>query len=100
MSLSEEQKLKDIRRAYVLARALNIQYQWIREFLNPELKKAASNAKAANSYFIKQIDSAFKKRLREDTLINEEEELAFKLLEQLEKLQDDKQDLHPRSTGD
>lgn len=100
MSLSEEQKLKDIRRAYVLARALNIQYQWIREFLNPELKKAANNAKAANSYFIKQIDSAFKRRLKEDTLINEEEELAFKLLEQLEKLQDDKQDLHPRSTGD
>lgn len=90
MSLSEEQKLKDIRRAYVLARALNIQYQWIREFLNPELKKAANDAKAANSYFIKKIDNAFKRRLREDKLINEEEELAFKLLEELEKLNTDK----------
>jgi len=90
MSLSEEQKLKDIRRAYVLARALNIQYQWIREFLNPELKKAANDAKAANSYFIKKIDDAFKRRLREDKLINEEEELAFKLLEELEKLNTDK----------
>jgi hypothetical protein len=90
--LTEEQKLKDIRRAYVLARALNIQYQWIREFLNPELKKAAGNAKAANSFFIKQIDDAFKRKLRDDSLINEEEELAFKLLEELEKLekQDDK----------
>ena len=90
MSLSEEQKLKDIRRAYVLARALNIQYQWIREFLNPELKKAANDAKATNSYFIKKIDDAFKRRLREDKLINEEEELAFKLLEELEKLNTDK----------
>jgi hypothetical protein len=90
MSLSEEQKLKDIRRAYVLARALNIQYQWIREFLNPELKKAANDAKAANSYFIKKIDDAFKRKLREDKLINEEEELAFKLLEELEKLNTDK----------
>jgi glycine cleavage system protein P-like pyridoxal-binding family len=90
MSLSEEQKLKDIRRAYVLARALNIQYQWIREFLNPELKKAANDAKAANSYFIKKIDDVFKRRLREDKLINEEEELAFKLLEELEKLNTDK----------
>jgi len=83
--LTKEQQLKDIRRAYVLARALNIQYQWIKEFLNPELKKAASNAKAANSFFIKQIDDAFTKRLRDGKLISEEEELAFKLLEELEK---------------
>jgi hypothetical protein len=89
-NLSEEQKLKDIRRAYVLARALNIQYQWVREFLNPELKRAANNAKAANAFFIKQIDEAFKKRLRDGNLIDAEEELAFKLLEELEKLQDDK----------
>ena len=89
-NLSDEQKLKDIRRAYVLARALNIQYQWVREFLNPELKKAANNAKAANAFFIKQIDEAFKRRLRDGNLIDAEEELAFKLLEELEKLQDDK----------
>lgn len=86
MNLTEEQKLKDIRRAYVLARALNVQYQWIREFVNPELKKAANNAKAANSYFIKNLDDVFKKKLRDDKLIQEEEELAFKLLEELEKL--------------
>jgi hypothetical protein len=89
-NLSEEQKLKDIRRAYVLARALNIQYQWVREFLNPELKRAANNAKAANAFFIKQIDEAFKKRLRDGNLIDTEEELAFKLLEELEKKEDDK----------
>ncbi len=89
-NLSEEQKLKDIRRAYVLARALNIQYQWVREFLNPELKKAANNAKAANAFFIKQIDEAFKRRLRDGNLIDAEEELAFKLLEELEKKEDDK----------
>ena len=92
MKLTEEQKLKDIRRAYVLARALNIQYQWIRDFLNPELKKAANNAKATNSYFIKSLDDVFKKKLRDDKLIQEEEELAFKLLEELEKL-DKKEDV-------
>ncbi len=84
--ISEEQKLKDIRRAYVLARALNIQYQWIREFVNPELKKAVNNAKASNSHFIYSLDEVFKKRLRDDKLIEEEEELAFRLLEELEKL--------------
>ena len=74
----------------MLARALNIQYQWIREFLNPELKKAVNNAKASNAFFIKQIDDVFKKRLKNGKLIDQEEELAFKLLEELEKLQDDK----------
>lgn len=87
--ITDDQKLKDIRRAYVLARALNIQYQWIREFLNPELKKAVNNAKASNSFFIKQIDDVFKKRLKDDALISEEEELAFRLLEELEKLDSD-----------
>jgi hypothetical protein len=87
--IADDQKLKDIRRAYVLARALNIQYQWIREFLNPELKKAVNNAKASNSFFIKQIDDVFKKRLKDDALISEEEELAFRLLEELEKLDSD-----------
>jgi transposase len=87
---SEEEQLKDIRRAYVLARALNVQYQWIREFLNPELKKAANNAKAANSFFIKQINEAFKKRFKNEKLIDEEEELAFILLEEFEKRQHDK----------
>lgn len=86
MQISEEQKLKDIRRAYVLARALNIQYQWIREFLNPDLKKAVSTAKANNSFFIKQIDDAFRKRRVNNSLPENEEELAFKLLEELEKI--------------
>lgn len=85
MKISEEQKLKDVRRAYVIARALNIQYQWIRDFLNPDLKKAVNNAKASNSFFIKQIDEAFQNKLRNDKFIQEEEELAFRLLEELEK---------------
>lgn len=82
---SQEEQIRDIRRAYVIARALNIQYQWIREFLNPELVKVVNNAKAANSYFIKQIDDVFIKKHVDRNLIPEEEELAFKLLEELEK---------------
>jgi hypothetical protein len=86
---SEEQILADIRRAYVLARALNIQYQFIREYVNKDLYKTISSAKGTNSYFIKQIDLAFGKNKMTDK-IEEEEELAFRLLEELEKLQDDK----------
>lgn len=85
MKISEEERLKDIRRAYILAKALNIQYQWIREFINPELKKSVSNAKASNSYFIKKIEQAFLNRKVDKELLLEEEEKAFQLLEKLEK---------------
>ena len=86
---SEQQILADIRRAYVLARALNIQYQFIREYVNPDLYKAISSAKGTNSYFMKQIDLAFGKH-KLGSQLEKEEELAFKLLEELEKRQDDK----------
>jgi len=81
---SEEQILKDIRRAYVLAKALNIQYQFIKEYVNPDLYKAISSAKGTNSYFMKQIDAAFGKHKLTGQL-EKEEELAFRLLEELEK---------------
>ena len=87
MKVDKTQQLKDIRRAYLLAKALNIQYQWIREFLDPELKKAANNAKASNSFFIKQIEDAFKKKFVTEKLVDDEEERAFRLLEELEKLE-------------
>ena len=86
---SEEQILADIRRAYVLAKALNIQYQFIREYVNPDLYKAISSAKGTNSYFMKQIDLAFGKH-KLGSQLEKEEELAFRLLEELEKKQDDK----------
>ena len=89
MKVEKTQQLKDIRRAYILAKALNIQYQWIREFLNPELKKAASNAKAGNSFFIKQIEDAFRGKSVTEKLIDKEEERAFRLLEEIEKLDED-----------
>jgi len=84
---SEEQILKDIRRAYVLARALNIQYQFIREYVNPDLYKAISSAKGTNSYFLKQIDLAFGRRNVTNQL-DYDEEMAFKLLEELEKFEE------------
>jgi hypothetical protein len=84
---SEEQILKDIRRAYVLARALNIQYQFIREYVNSDLYKAISSAKGTNSYFLKQIDLAFGRRNVTNQL-DYDEEMAFKLLEELEELEE------------
>ena len=80
---SEEQVMKDVRRAYLLAKALNVQYQFIREYLNPDLIKAINNAKASNSFFIKQIEAAFTKRNMK-YMLDIDEELAFTLLEQLE----------------
>jgi hypothetical protein len=44
----KESDLKEIRKAYILAKALNVQYQFIRELVNPELKKSVNEAKAKN----------------------------------------------------
>lgn len=79
---------QEIRRAYILAKALNFQYQFIREIISDDLVKAVNNAKANNSYFIKLIDQRFDKRHLMEQL-EKDEELAFQLLEQLEK-QDEK----------
>ena len=81
---SDEEVLADVRRAYVLAKALNIQYQFIREYVNPNLVKAINTAKSSNSFFIKQIDATFSRHRLTKQLENEEE-LAFQLLEELEK---------------
>lgn len=85
--LSVEEQLKDVRRAYVIAQALNVQYVWIREFVNPEIKKAINDAKAANSFFIKQIKDVFEKNRIESQFVLNEEELSYQLLEYLEKLE-------------
>lgn len=77
--------IKDVRRAYILARVLNVQYQFIRDFVNPDLRKAINEAKSRNSFFIKQIDEKFKKH-HQSKQIDEDEELGFQLLEHLEKL--------------
>jgi hypothetical protein len=81
---TEEQIIKDVRRAYLLAKALNFQYQFIREYVNTDLYKAISSAKGTNSFFIKQIDLAFGKH-RLKSQLEKDEELAFRLLEELEK---------------
>lgn len=81
--------IKDVRRAYILARVLNVQYQFIRDFVNPDLRKAINEAKSKNSFFIKQIDEKFNKH-HQNKVIDEDEELGFQLLEHLEALMDPK----------
>jgi hypothetical protein len=77
-------QVQEIRRAYILARALNVQYQFIREMVNGDLKKSINEAKAKNAHFIKLIDDQFaKNNLNQNEF---DEELAFKLLEEIEKL--------------
>jgi len=76
--------IKEIRRAYILARALNVQYQFIRELVNSDLKKSINEAKAKNAHFIKLIDDKFDKNSLKQNDIDEE--LAFQLLEEIEKL--------------
>lgn len=82
----KEEEIKQVRRAYLLARALNVQYQFIREFVNPDLKKSINEAKSKNAYFIKILDGYLQKK-NASGQINEDEELAFLLLEQLEQLE-------------
>lgn len=89
----EEQELMDIRRAYLLAKALNTQYLFIREFVTPELRKASNEAKAKNSHFVKTLDKIFDKRKVPKSFLESEEELAFQVLEQLEKKDVNKQNL-------
>jgi hypothetical protein len=84
--------IKDVRRAYILARVLNVQYQFIRDFVNADLRKSINEAKAKNSHFIKQIDEKFKKHYLSSQTDNDEE-LGFQLLEHLEKLMDPKKEL-------
>jgi hypothetical protein len=79
-----DDQLKEVRRTYVLARAINTQYQFIREFVNPDLRKAINEAKAKNAYFVKILDGYLQKR-NASGQIEEDEELAFTLLEELEK---------------
>jgi hypothetical protein len=76
---------QEIRRAYILAKALNVQYQFIREIISDDLVKAINEAKAKNSYFIKLIDQRFEKRHAMGQL-EQDEELAFQFLEQIEKI--------------
>ena len=82
----KESELKEIRKAYILAKALNVQYQFIRELVNPELKKSVKEAKAKNSHVIKIINDYFSKRRVTGSFVDDEEELAFQFLEELDKI--------------
>lgn len=84
MTKTEEQ-ITQIRRAYILARALNVQLQYIKDFINDDLKDSVNQARAKNNYFIKQIDTHLETR-KHRKQIEQDEELAFQLLEQIEKL--------------
>ena len=82
----KESDLREIRKAYILAKALNVQYQFIRELVNPELKKSVNEAKAKNSHVIKIVNDYFSKRNVTGSFIDQEEELAFQFLEELDKI--------------
>ena len=82
----KESDLKEIRKAYILAKALNVQYQFIRELVNPELKKSVNEARAKNSYFVKIVNEYFSKRRVTGSFVDDEEELAFQFLEELDKI--------------
>jgi hypothetical protein len=82
----KESDLKEIRKAYILAKALNVQYQFIRELVNPELKKSVNEARAKNSHFVKIVNEYFSKRRVTGSFVDDEEELAFQFLEELDKI--------------
>lgn len=83
--IKTQNHIKQIRRTYILARALNVQLQFIKEFINEDLRDSINQARAKNNYFIKQIDNRLeiKNHIKQ---IEQDEELAFKLLEQIEQL--------------
>lgn len=83
--IKTQEHIKQIRRTYILARALNVQLQFIKDFINEDLRDSINQARAKNNYFIKQIDNRLeiKNHIKQ---IEQDEELAFKLLEQIEQL--------------
>jgi hypothetical protein len=101
--MKQEEILLDVKRAFVIAKALNYQYVHIREHLSPELRKAVNEAKSRNSYFIKLIEESFLKRKVDKTFLDGEDELSFQILEKLEEIKNtitnvDQQSLSPRKT--
>jgi uncharacterized protein YdcH (DUF465 family) len=95
--MSKEEKLLDVKRAFIIAKALNYQYVHIREDLSPELKKAANEAKAKNAHFIKLIEESFKKRNVPKEFLEAEDELSFQLLETIEKLKHEIKDVNQQN---
>ena len=81
----DEQKLKDIRKTYLLAKASSTMFEYIKHDLNDKLRKAALDAKAKNNYFIKLIDEAFDKRKVPQAFKEAEEEVSFEFLDSLYK---------------
>ena len=67
----KESDLKEIRKAYILAKAL---------------KKSVNEAKAKNSHVISIVNRYFSKRNVDGSFVDQEEELAFQFLEELEKI--------------
>lgn len=78
----------DIKRAFLLAKALNFQFIHIRDHVNPEMKKIINEAKSRNSYFIKKIEEKFEKKKIKKSFVQGEEEFSFLILEEMEKLGD------------
>jgi hypothetical protein len=68
---------------YFLHKGDNIPF-YIGKSVNPDLRKAINEAKAKNAYFIKLLDGYLEKR-NVSNQIDEDEELAFLLLEEIEK---------------
>ena len=95
--MSKEEKLLDVKRAFIIAKALNYQYVHIREDLSPELKKAANEAKAKNAHFIKLIEESFKKRNVSKEFLEAEDELSFQLLETIENLKHEIKDVNQQN---
>jgi len=75
---TEEEIIAQVKYAYTLAQALNIQLAWIREYHNPEMKKAISEAKAKNAHFISIINRSLPPQ--EITI---QEEIGYRFLEKI-----------------
>jgi hypothetical protein len=75
--------LKDVRKTYLLAKAVSIMYEAIKHDVSPEIRKAALEAKAKNNFFIKLIDESFRRRNVSENFINLEEDLSFDILDKM-----------------
>lgn len=78
MKPTEQELIDQIKYAYTLAKALNAQYAWIREYHTPEVRKIISEAKAKNAHFVSVIERSLPPEEKE-----KQDEIGFRFLEEV-----------------
>jgi hypothetical protein len=68
----------NIRRTYLMAKALNYQIVWLRDKVEPDVKKILNEAKAKNSHLIQRFENTLSTDARKVL-----DDVSFELLDEI-----------------